>query len=301
MITTNLYQEILVEPANAGATELLIVSGYATASMAHRHLTEPVIKQNGIKVQLIHGMASADGVSLVDDAMFTQLESSGIFQCFYRIERPAIHSKVYVWMSDGTPTKAFIGSANYTQRGFLGGHQQEAMEEATPADALAYFQAVLSGSLEIGHENIEDNVTLFSPTQQEPDNDDCVDLPLLTRRGIVAERSGLNWGQRPGRNPNQAYLGVPSEISETGFFPTRGTRFTVLTDDGFSFIAVIAQDNDKAIETPDGNHILGEYFRLRLGVGRGTAVTRQDLEAYGRTNVRFCKLDEETFLMDFSV
>ena len=77
MIIDDIYQEVLVKPAGAGATDLLIVSGYATASMAHRHLNEPAIKESGTKVQLIYGMASTDGVSLADDAMFARLENNG--------------------------------------------------------------------------------------------------------------------------------------------------------------------------------------------------------------------------------
>ena len=302
MISENLYKDVLLAPAEAGATELLIVSGYASASMAHKHLTEPAIQEHGISVNLIYGMASVDGVSLVDDAMFGELQTRGLFRCHYRIERPSVHSKVYVWMMGDAPTRAFVGSANYTQRGFLGGgQQQESMAEADPEQALAFFAATLSGSMEIDHDDIDDHVALFSPQQQKPETEDCVSLSLLTNRGVVAARSGLNWGQRPGRNPDQAYLRVTSSVARTGFFPSRATQFTVLTDDGFSFIAVTAQDGDKAIETPDGNNILGEYFRRRLNVPLGSLVTQSHLDNYGRTDVEFCKLDDETFLMDFSV
>ena len=272
MITANLFQEVLLNPADQGATELFIVSGFATASMAHRHLNEPAIKQRGIKVNLIYGMASIHGVSMADDAMFSQLEASGHFNCHYRIENPAVHSKVFVWTSEGRPVRAFVGSVNYTQRGFLASQQQEeAVVESDPDHALAYFQATLRGAMEIGHDDIDSYVTLFSPPQQDDDSGDCVALSLLTRSGVVPRRSGLNWGQRPeqGRHPDQAYLAIPSRIARTGFFPPRAIRFTVITDDGFSFIAVTAQDNDKAIHTPDGNNILGEYFRRRLGVPAG--------------------------------
>lgn len=304
MIASNLYQEILVSPAESGAAKLLVVSGYATASMAHKHLAESVIKESETEVELIYGMASSAGVSLADDAMFRQLSENGAFKCHYRIEQPAIHSKAYIWLSNEVPVKAFVGSANYTQRGFLSERQQEeAMAEADPETALDYFRSVLSGSMEIEHEDIEEHITLFSPEQKGLNNDDCVTLSLVTRRGVVAERSGLNWGQRPEhhRNPNQAYLRVPVSIARTGFFPPRAIQFTVRTDDGHSFIAVTAQDSDKAIETPDGNHILGEYFRNRLGVPSGDLVTRAHLDAYGRTDIRFCKLEDETFEMDFSV
>lgn len=304
MITENLYRSVLIEPAEEGATDLLVVSGYATASMAHRHLTDPIIKQRGIKVQLVYGMASVDGVSLVDDAMFAELENNRLFSCYYNVEYPAIHSKVYLWMADDQPVKAFVGSANYTQRGFLGGGQQEeAMSEEDPGEALAYFNAKLARAMEIGHDEIEDYVTFFSPDRGDKDYADCVNLSLLTRRNDVGQRSGLNWGQRPeeNRNPNQAYLRIPSDIARIGFFPPRAIRFTVLTDDGFTFVAVTAQDGDKAIHTPDGNQILGEYFRRRLNIQLGDPVNLGHLQNYGRTDVRFCKLDEETFFMDFSV
>lgn len=303
MITTNLYQEILVKPVELGASDLYIVSGFATASMAHRHLNEPAIKDGEIKIRLIYGMAPVAGVSLADDAMFTRLSENGLFECHYRVEQPIVHSKVYVWLSQDTPIKAFIGSANYTQRGFLGHHQEEAMEETDPVIALQYCQSVLSGALEISHEDIKEHITLFSPEHQNANTEDCVTLSLVTDDGIVARRSGLNWGQRPEqrRNPNQAYLRIPAKIARTEFFPPRATQFTVRTDDGYSFIAVVAQDGDKAIHTPDGNNILGEYFRQRLGVPLGDLVTREHLDNYGRTDIRFCKLEDETFEMDFSV
>ena len=299
IVAENLFQEILLAPANAGADELLIVSGFATASMAHRHMEE--LAQLGSRVQLVYGMAPTAGVSLADDAMFKHLESGGRFNCHYRIEQPPVHSKVYVWMSEGVPRKAYVGSANYTQAGFFGTHQEEAMAEADPDRALAYFQSILRGSLEIGHEDVGEHVTLFTPEKREKVGGDCVKLPLVTRSGEPGVRSGLNWGKRPGRNPNQAYLPVPSTIAQSNFFPRRATRFTVLTDDGFSFIAVAAQDNAKAIHTPDGNNILGEYFRRRLRVVLGQRVRGSDLRAYGRTDVEFCKLDNETYFMDFSV
>jgi len=66
-------------------------------------------------------------------------------------------------------------------------------------------------------------------------------------------------------------------------------------------ICTIAQDNDKAIETPQNNSLIGEYFRNRLGLGYGAYVSSLDLQRYGRTDVDFYKIDEETYYMDFSV
>ena len=105
------------------------------------------------------------------------------------------------------------------------------------------------------------------------------------------------------RNLNEAYIQIGAQLGRQPFFPPRPTRFTILTDDGASFIAVRAQKSapGDAIETPENNALLGEYFRNRLRVANGTRVTTAMLDQYGRRNVEFCKIDDENFLMDFSV
>lgn len=75
----------------------------------------------------------------------------------------------------------------------------------------------------------------------------------------------------------------------------------VQTDDGKEIICVRAQDNGKAIHSTLNNSLLGEYFRFRLGLSSGEFVTKEHLLKYGRSDVDFYKIDEETYLMDFSV
>ena len=136
----------------------------------------------------------------------------------------------------------------------------------------------------------------------ESTNDlDSVTLSLLTRDGVPGRRSGLNWGQRKGREPNQAYIHLPSKIAQTGFFPLEKQHFTAITDDRHQLTLRVEQQNNKAITTPVRNSDLGEYFRNRLGLPNGAYVNLSDLEQYGRTDVKFIKLDDETFYMDFSV
>lgn len=130
-----------------------------------------------------------------------------------------------------------------------------------------------------------------------------VTLPLTTKRAgqvIVPQRSGLNWGQRPGREPNQAYLSVPVDIQRSGFFPDRGEEFIVECDDGFTMKCVRSQDNGKAIESPTDNSIIGIYFRNRLGVRPGHMVTVDHLHAYGRTSVDIHYRNNHLFYLDFS-
>ena len=75
----------------------------------------------------------------------------------------------------------------------------------------------------------------------------------------------------------------------------------VLTDDGKELICVRAQDNGKAIHTTLNNSLMGTYFRYRLNLPSGAFITKDDLLRHGRTDVDFEKIDEETYLMDFSV
>ncbi len=75
----------------------------------------------------------------------------------------------------------------------------------------------------------------------------------------------------------------------------------MLTDDGKTIICTRAQQNGKAIHTPHNNSLIGEYFRNRLGLASGILVTEGDLAKYGRSNITFYKIDDETYYMDFAV
>jgi len=133
---------------------------------------------------------------------------------------------------------------------------------------------------------------------------DFVTLPLTTTKAglvLVPQRSGLNWGQRYGRQIDQAYLSVPADIQRAGFFPERGEPFAVECDDGFLMKCVRAQQNGKAIQTPSDNGIIGRYFRDRLGVRHGHMVTVDHLYAYGRLSVDVYFRDQYRYYLDFSV
>lgn len=129
-----------------------------------------------------------------------------------------------------------------------------------------------------------------------------VRISLTTKsRGVelVPHRSGLNWGQRQGRNPNQAYLPVASADQRTGFFPDVGENFLVECDDGSILQFVRAQQNGKALHIPGNNALLGEYFRYRLGIRPGDPVSIRHLIAYGRTSVDIFKTADGRFFLDF--
>lgn len=197
----------------------------------------------------------------------------------------------------------------------------------TACDASAgieYFQSLLPDSIYCTDSDVENEVQIYSdklyfrrlkreveageglqaaPEIVATEGLPCVTVSFLNRNGTLPERSGLNWGQRPeeGREPNQAYISLKADVYQTDFFPPRKVHFTVLTDDGKVLICTGAQDNGKAVHTPHNNSLIGEYFRNRLGISSGELVTKAHLDRYGRHDVVFCKMDDETYTMDFSV
>jgi len=313
----DLFERVLVAPAEQGCNDLHIVSGYAAATMASRHMNEVAIR-TGIKLSLslIVGMTPSEGVTAENHSGFMALMAGcpwGAFSCSYVMNgRSPVHSKVYVWTRDGVPEWAFAGSANYTQRAFFG-RQREVLTECDPAKALHLFNSLDPETVTCTYGEVEDLVRIQKAPAWSQDEiaEDLpgaisqhgwpkVTCPLVQRDGRIHTAGGLNWGQRAGRDPNQAYIPVPAAVSGSDFFPPRGEHFTVLTDDGKWLICVRAQDDGKAIEIPADNSQLGEYFRNRLGLANGVFVTREDLERYGRTDVDFYKTDDGPYLMDFS-
>lgn len=330
MITGNLFDSLLVDPVlQSGANKLFVVSGYATSAMAFHHIDN--LRQRGaeIQVELIVGMCGQDGLSQSNHRGFQQLMQSdfvGNFECSYLINTIPVHSKVYAWYKDNAPIRGFTGSANYTQKAF-GNAQREAMAESDPVQGLEYFQSLSPKTIYCIHTDAEDFVQIYNDkyfarqrreiAQQEDQNVPAPTIPALAglesvrvslldfRNGTtLPPRSGLNWGQRPEehREPNQAYIHLPASIYKTSFFPPKTVHFTVLTDDGKILTCTRAQEEyGKAIHTPHNNSLIGEYFRNRFGVANGAPVTMEDLQRYGRTDVDFYKIDEETYYMDFSV
>ena len=322
IITDNLFEKTLIDPIRNGANELCIVSGYATATMATRHIeaVRRELKQD-IAIRVIVGMCSQDGIQKSQHLGFQKLsqgEFNTDFKCGYITDRPPIHSKVYTWLRDGEPILGFMGSANYTQNAFSKS-MREVLTEKNALDCFGYYQSLIDKTIDCLSDDVSNFINLFDQRRAKGNliieseletsistesNLDKVTLTLLEKRtGEVPARSGLNWGQRPehGRNPNQAYLNIPSKIGSSGFFPERFEQFMVLTDDNKELICVRAQDNGKAIHTTLDNSRMGEYFRYRLGLPNGAFITKDDLLRYGRTDVDFHKIDDETYLMDFSV
>ena len=284
-------------------------------------MNELANREGNVGIRLIYGMAVRDGVWEIDHRQFIGLVQNGLLECYYRIQDPATHAKVYIWVANDSPVRAFAGSANYTRTGFglipgPSNAQDEAMSEVDPAVARNFFQQTLAGSMEIQHDDIQEhiNIRLGTPVQPPPDDDDHRTVPLLENRGRGPGVAGLNWvlnrrGGPGGRNPAGGYIQIGAPLGRSDFFPARPEEFNLVTDDGEQIRVVRAQKSNRPANLPPGggdaietnpNHVLGLYFRHRLGLPDDARIEPHHLVDYGRLNVTFIKLDEGQFLMDFS-
>jgi hypothetical protein len=336
MISDNLFESVLLHTSHLDCDTLVVVSGYSTAPIIYRHFEAVEDLRRELKIEVIVGMGVQDGIRRSTHEQFKKLvvERAGDFHCKYITTPPPIHSKLYIWLKNGVPAYAYSGSANYSSQGFNGSIQGNLLSSVDPVTAFDYYNNLLSLSHSCDDQGIESLVKIYDEvgafragvTVTAPQRSastvtpgtasagavlpallsdlEKVTLSLLEKRtGETPTKSGLNWGQRPGREPNQAYINVPAEIGRSDFFPDRKVPFTVLPieDPGNPFLCVRAQDNGKAIETFENNSLMGRYFRNRLGLSDGAYVDKDDLYNYGRTDVTFYKLDEETFIMNFSI
>lgn len=323
MINEKLFDEILMSPVLKGADELKIVSGYATAAMAFHHLNKIREKKKEIQLSLVVGMTPLSGMSQSNHRGFQKImneDYNGLFQCSYVMNVPPVHSKLYIWSKDGSPVESFIGSANYTQTAFISNNQREIITGADAGLGLAYFDAISADTISCIDPEAETSVNIFRDAKRQkqarqipdpvhPEDAEEVDelsslehvsVSFINSSGEISQKSGLNWGQRPGREPNQAYIPLTAGIYKTDFFPGIGQHFTILTDDDKVLICSRAQQYGKAIQTPHNNSIIGIYFRERLAVPLGDAVVMDHFNEYGRVDIDFYKIDEETFFLDFS-
>ena len=319
MITSNLYKKILIDPLKENLNKLFVVSGYASATFAHRHLNE--LRESKFKLNLIIGMQSNKNDHLAFINLLNEFPNN--FSVFYYNKNPQVHCKLYAWLG-GSNSLGFTGSANYSQSGFFEQQQRNQMVKDDPQEIKRFYDSLLPDSIPVNKYayseksklNLPKTIGDVPPGQvQWIEKNKTIRISFLDKKGILPEKSGLNWGHRKtkhkskktgietykSREPNEAYLSLKMGAREIGFLPETAFTFTLITDDNQSFNCVVAQQGRKAIHTTDDNSILGKYIRKRIGVAEGSFLKTEDLEKYGRTDFELTKLDNETFKLDFSV
>lgn len=318
VFSSDLFRRVLIEPALEGCTELHIVTGWMSPAMISRHieaLSEASI--SGLELDVTAGMSGAEGIPsfVLSGLQALPRTIKGVrLNCSLALPGSSFNSKIYVWSKRSGPWKAWVGSANYTQIGFGlsedTGNHKEVLAEVDADSAWSEMLSLCENTIAPNHPEIAtrlaitsiDSLSESSLIVKPKRSEDSVILPLVqTRRspGEVHSKSGLNWGQRPGRVQSQAYLPIPFEVRLAKFFPEVGEHFQVVSSDGESFICAVAQQGGKALHTPIDNSQFGKYFRRRLGLKDDAYVSTDDLKRFGSNGVEFSRVSEGLYTMHF--
>lgn len=321
MITEQLAEKILWEPLKESPDKLIIISGYATP-VTLAWFIDNLLKRKSpkIDIELFLGMTAFEGITqdahngfikLVKDSREDYLQKAITkLKCSY-FYKNALNGIIYLWLKNNIPVKAFQGSANFTLSTFIDRNYKTLMMPIPPLEAFQFYEKCIDNSIYCNHSEIEDYVKIIKAhwffdhekkrlvDTTNNSIEKCTLSLLQSRKNDIGAKSSLNWGQRKGRNPNQAYIPIHEKTKARSFFPAH-EYFFALTDDRYSLLLRVEQATNKAVTTPLSNAQLGEYFRRRLGLANGAFVTMEDLKRYGRTNVTFYKIDEEQYYMDFS-
>ena len=314
LLLSDFEEHVITVPYNDDYGHLKILSGYASAA----YLKKIIEKYKDIHIDLIIGMAKKDGIPLKDHLLFQQLMNDyETINVYYQTSTVPTHRKIYAWCSNGIVQAGFVGSANFSFAGFERHNEQlitynydDLLHAFDDIDYLACTDSAINQHInfpEVLPSPLLD-VVAEQGTSITAENDFShypkVELSLLKANGEdIHNAAGLNWGQREGRNRNQAYIPVAKSIHNQtpDFFPPKAQHFTLHTDDGSIFTCVMAQENSKALQTTDDNSLLGLYFRNRLNVPSEAFITKQDLVDYGRTTVTIYKVDSTKYVLDFSL
>ena len=320
MIIEDLYEVALRAPERNGGDTLYIVSGYASPTFAYRHIEDLISEET--KINLIIGMSCHNAQIKQFQSMVQEFE--GRFNVYYIDTQPKVHCKMYGWYGGGKPTIGFVGSANYSQEGLLDNKpQMNQLSRANPMEIKGYFDDLLLRATPISElvksgENLPLAIGINKDGVMWSNNGRTVTISFLTRSGQTPKTDGLNWGQPVGtkRRPfydeyrpsmDQACLKFPKKAQDANFVPWLGNghenkiTFSLTTDDGHTFTYCRRQgQNGKQISTDSEQFKIGQYFRKRLGLNLGEFVTKEHLEEYGRTDYTLHKVDDETFILDFS-
>lgn len=163
-------------------------------------------------------------------------------------------------------------------------------------------------------------------------------LGMKTKRGQVHASAGLNWGFSNGAtSPNDAYIPIPAKCirENTLIFPQKNKKINlpidVIWDDGVEMQMLLEGDNEidgciypKQISTFKNKSEIGVYLRKRISEKiekdlvipediskakfktvandyKDKLITKEMLQAYGRTNITIKVIGDKTYYFDFSV
>lgn len=320
MIIENLYENIIKAYFKENS-RINILSGYGSGTFLQRVIEECP----PLKIDLYLGMTH-EGISKSSHDIFQNItrENEDI-NVHYQIEGSPNHMKIYSVFEDKALKKSFVGSANFTENGFVNNKEillksdidfKEVFEAqsinsliCTDIDIEKYvniYREPLTDYKEI--EKPQERIT-FASTGDESFNPGFRKLISMRNKASVkyfkefdievVKSNDENW-EFTGIN-TALYGGVPHiTLGNTLYlkkvFP-KGAEFTLVTEDDKEYKVRTSAKYRNALYFVDIN--IYEYFRDKLGLEEKRPISSQDLKAIESNQMKFIRLDELRYYTEF--
>lgn len=310
-------------------TDLLVISGYVSPNV----ILELSQKYNNVNV--IYGMYGIEGINSALHSSLVSLNKMKNINVYYSLY--GTHSKAYILIKNNDIKKVLIGSANLSENGLNRQEYQEILMDIDTFDKNQIIEFIYN--IYNSSKNCNEITPIIKNTNHKKTypNTLCAIMPLYlvdakTKKKYVPLGSGLNWGNQNGhiaKNENAAmesYIKISSDHIDNypllfppislsrqntdGKITRKNDSIEIISDDGFIMTCLFSgkgvtrnnRDYPKQItSTGDGgNSKLGEYIRNRMNVPKRHVITYEDLQKYGRDNIKLTYIQEGLYSADFS-
>lgn len=320
----------VVDRSFARAQNVDIASGYTSLDILNKYEADFIrLATNGGRVRLLVGMAFYEGLSQSKLDMLMHMSSdlqalnssNGVFVCYVR----KFHGKIYRF-----DDQVFIGSSNFSRSGL-----SENIEATIPVSDEQNKRSITTFLEDLFHEDMAvhldkadivvpgsskfkqrvsiatlSDLQRYDPSSIKPASLEFFDYSLA--RVATSEKSSLNvyfgkgrWSRATGKvKPRDWYeveLIAKNELSRQDIYP-KG-NFTAYTDDGYVIPMRTSGDYHKNIRSQGNLKLLGMWIKSKLQDSGAlvplTPVTQDTLDQYGRDSIRFHKVSDTKYYVQF--
>ncbi|MFC1790195.1 restriction endonuclease PLD domain-containing protein [Patescibacteria group bacterium] len=326
--------EKIVDAETRRAKNLIIASGYTSFDVLQRYKDHFYrIADNDGSAKLLLGMAFYEGLTsnklnLLKE-ISSNLEEKGQGSGVYVTYSGKYHGKIYCF-DDGRIKNIYIGSSNFSRSGLSENIECTALikDGETKQKALDFLEFLLSSDNAVSILKADitvpgttryverlslktlDDLPTYDPKSIDKSRYSHFDYPLS--RIAEKEKSSLNvyfgkgrWSRATGRvKPRPWYeveLIANKKITQKPLYP-KG-EFLAYTDDGYIMQMHTTGDYYKNIRSKGKLTILGQWIKRKLQDSEAliplTPVTRDTLDKYGKDTIKFYKIEDGKYYMEF--
>lgn len=314
--------------------DVAIASGYVSHDVLDQFREDFArIVSNKGRFRLLVGMAFYEGLAArklnllenIHRELNTNDSRSGVYVAYSR----RFHGKIYSFKNHRTD-HVYIGSSNFSRSGLSENLECTALisDPPTKSEIESYLDFLFDTENAVSIDKAEITVpgskeylerialkNLSDLERYEPKNIDTSLSPYFDfslRRIVEKEKSNLNvyfgkgrWARSTGKvSPRPWYeveLIADQSINRNPLYP-KG-EFIAYTDDGYVIPMRTSGDYYKNIRSRGNLRLLGQWIKGKLQVSNAllplTPVTMDTLDQYGKDALRFYKIGEKKYKLEF--